>query len=386
MPFLLSPFIIMELLVTGLVLAVIMGFLSLAAGAIIRGPPKSVWGLRVSMLTTAVAVVLGGLGLFYAIAYYMGASSGFLYGITGMVAIVMILQWLFSPSIINAVYRTRPPSEREAWLEAVVSELARTAGLKSKPKVLIAEIDAPNAFAYGSPVKGNYVAVTRGLLNLMPKEEIKAVLGHEIGHLKHRDVAAILALSLIPVAIFYLGRTLLAWGWLMGDGRERGGALYYVGLGAVLVAAGALFQFLVTHFNRLREYYADAFGATVVGEPRYLQRALARLTVAYKHDPELSSNINKTAAMLFFVNFLINASGGIAYDPYDYFELDAAWRPRRRKPRRIVIEDIDRVVEELMNQKESPVVELFSSHPPVSKRLKFLENLKMRLSEAMSAN
>jgi heat shock protein HtpX len=75
--------------------------------------------------------------------------------------------------------------------------------------------------------------------------------------------------------------------------------------------------------------------------------------------------------MLFIVNYFINATGGMAYDPYDEFI------PRRRATRRVIV-DIDAAVEELMQRETSALVELFSSHPPIPKRLRFLENMRIR--------
>ncbi len=376
MLFLFSPYFMLGMFLTSIAIASVMGVLTLSADKIIKGPPKSIWGLRASMTATAAAVILGSLAVVYGLSLYMNNTGVWLYGVVVFVVIFMLLQWLFSPWLINAAYRTRSPTREESWLVTQVEHLASAAGLSKTPKIVIAEVEAPNAFAYGSPLTGNYVAVTRGMLELMPKEEITAVVGHELGHLKHRDVPAILALSLIPVAIFYLGRMLLMWGWLAGDNRRNNGVLYYLGIGIALVVVGFLFQFLVTHFNRLREYYADAFSAQITGWPRNLQRALARLTIAYKENPEISAKINKSAAMLFIVNYLISTTGHMAYDPYDPMDL---WFPRRRrKPLKVEV-DIDQVVEELMNKKESSALEIFSSHPPVSKRLRFLENLRQKI-------
>lgn len=358
----------------GIVLSLIIGVIALLATKFIRGPPKSLLGLRASMMITAVAVVFGSLGVLYLIDYLTSGSAPLIYSGIAMVGGFMIFQWLISPFLINLAYRTRDPGPGEEWVVRAVVEYAKRAGFKSPPKVKIAEIDAPNAFAYSSLIGGNYVAVTRGLLSLMPKEEVEAVIGHELGHLKHKDVHVILALSIIPVAIFYIGRYLLMWGWLMGgSGSDRRGnaTLYYLGLGLILVIAGVIFQFLVTHFNRLREYFADAHSASLTGNPRYLQRALARLALVYENTPELSSTMNKSAAMLFIVNFFINTSGGIAYDPFDEF------LPRRRATRRIIV-DIDAAVEELMQRETSAFVELFSSHPPIPKRLRFSENMRVR--------
>ena len=369
MIFIYSPLAILGFLLAGLAIALLTGLLAISADKIIRGPPKSVWGLRASMTTTAMALILGFVALLVLIANYAGASQAWIYGGIAFFSALMILQWLFSPSIINAVYKTRPPRRDEEWLVSKLEELARRAGLKRTPELRIAEVDAPNAFAYSSPIKGSYVAVTRGLLRTMPRDEVVAVLAHEVGHLKHKDVAVILALSLLPVALYYVGRSLLMWGWLAG-GRERGNALlYYMGLGIALVAVGFLFHFMVMHFSRLREYYSDAFSGTLTGAPRSLQRALARLAVTYESNPEVAQTISKSAALLFIVNYLIDVTGGMAVEPL--------WgRPRRRE---VVIGDIDRVVEELMRREERGITELFSTHPPVPKRLRFLENLRLSI-------
>ncbi|NAZ12455.1 MAG: M48 family metalloprotease [Desulfurococcales archaeon] len=359
----------------GIVLSLIIGIIALLATKFIRGPPKSLIGLRVSMAVTAIAVVFGSLGVLYLIDYLTSGTAPLIYSGIAMVAGFMVFQWIISPFLINLAYRTRDPGPGEEWIVRAVVDYAKRAGFRSPPKVKIAEVDAPNAFAYSSLIGGSYIAVTRGLLSLMPKEEVEAVIGHELGHLKHKDVHVILALSLIPVAIFYIGRYLLMWGWLMGGGSSRGrqgnATLYYVGLGLILVIAGVIFQFLVTHFNRLREYFADAHSAGLTGNPRLLQRALARLALVYENSPELSSTTSKSAAMLFIVNYFINATGGMAYDPYDEF------LPRRRATRRVIV-DIDAAVEELMQRETSALVELFSSHPPIPKRLRFLENMRIR--------
>lgn len=372
-----SPYFMFGMLIASLLTALIIGVLAIFSDKIIRGPPKSVSGLKASMFTTAAATFIGSVAIIYLVGLYLGYGVSWLYFTVGLVALFMVLQWLFSPYLIKAIYRAHEPEESDSWLYSAVSKLSKDAGLKATPKPLVAEVTAPNAFAFGSPIAGNYVAITRGLLNLFPKEEIEAVLGHELGHLKHRDVATLLAISLIPSAIYFIGRMLLTWGWLAGDSRERGnGTLFYVTIGALLFVAGFLFQFLVTHFSRLREYYADYHSAKLTGNPRLLQRALARLTLVYEYQPQMSSEINKSAAMLFIVNYIAGGNGGFAYDNIDY------WFPVRRKPSLPKDIDIDEAVQQIMNRKESAFLELFSTHPSTPKRLRFLENI--RVGKALS--
>jgi len=346
------------LVIEGIAISSIVALLSMAAPALIRGEPRSLSSLRASMALTAIAILLAGVGVIVGVGRLLGAgaSGGQLaLGVTIFVAILMILQWLFSPYIINVAYRVRPPeTPYERGIEAELERIARAAGLRRPPKLVIAEMDAPNAFAYGSPLTGNYVAVTRGLLRVMPKEEVAGVLGHEVGHLRHRDSSWILALSLIPLAIYYLGRALIWSSFFRAGGRDKEdySPLLLALVGLALVATGVLFKFLIAHFNRLREYYADAHSALVLGSPKPLQRALARIHLALKGNPGLASEANSRSliSQLFIVAPLIEVHGGFFYD-------------------------IDTIVDNLKSEETSPVEELFASHPPVPKRLRFLDRV-----------
>ncbi|WP_460125498.1 zinc metalloprotease HtpX [Stetteria hydrogenophila] len=352
------------LLVESLALSAAVGLVTLGAPRFVSSHPKSLRHLKASMAVTALAVFLGGLALIVGvsefIASYYGyhaAGSTLVAGVAVFLAILMILQWLFSPYLINAVYRTRPPrTSYEVGLQVELERIARSSGVKP-PRLRIAPLWAPNAFAYGSPLAGNYVAVTQGLLESLPREEVIAVLGHEVGHLKHRDVAWILSLSLIPLAVYFLGRSLL-WAGLLGGGRreERSSPLVLLAVGVALITVSILFRFIVAHFNRLREYYADAHSALVTGQPRLLQRALARIHLAIRGRPEVREELqsHSLALQLFIVAPLIELSGGFYVD-------------------------IDELVEELKRVEPDPLEELFSTHPPVPKRLKFLDALSARL-------
>ncbi len=354
------------MLIEGLVVGTVIGVLALAAPKLVKDNPKSLAHLKASMALTAIAIFLAGVGLLLGIsdliAKYYGVAGGgteLALGAAVFVAFLMIFQWLFSPYLINMMYRTRPPETfREKEIEIELQRLARASGVRI-PKLRIAEVDMPNAFAYGSPLTGNFIAVTRGLLRSTPKEEILAVLGHELGHLKHIDVAWILALSLIPLAIYYLGRMLI-WSsfFTSGYSDEEGenSSLLLMILGVILVVAGVIFKFLVAHFNRLREYYADAHSALVTGNPRWLQRALARIHLMIKSSPEASREAMRSSitSQLFIVAPLIEISGGFFYD-------------------------IDSVVEDLKRSEPSAVEELFSDHPPIPKRLRFLDEIANKI-------
>jgi heat shock protein HtpX len=349
------------LIVESLALAGVVALLALNADRIVGDAPRSLASLRASMGLTLLFMVSAYVFVMLLVIYLLGgfgvAGSTVVLWATILSFILILFQWLLSPLMINIAYRTRPPSTPyEEQLAREAERLARASGMKP-PKFVIADVDFPNAFAYGSPLMGNYVAVTRGLLRMLSRDEVVAVIGHEVGHLKHRDVAWILALSIIPLAVYFIGRALIWTGLLGGGGGDRRGSpVYLVAIGAALIAASFLFRFLIAHFNRLREYYADAHSALVTGRPRDLQRALARLHLAYSSNERLvaEAQSNSIASMLFIVAPLIEVNGGFFYD-------------------------IDSYVDRLKGVRTSALEELFSTHPPIPKRLRFLDRVAMRL-------
>ncbi len=172
------------------------------------------------------------------------------------------------------------------------------------PKVYIADVPFPNAFAYGSPIAGKRVAITLPpLLKILKPSELKAVLGHEIGHLRHRDVEVLMAVGLLPTVIYWLGWSLWWgggwWGGGWSESRNNGGGLLLL-IGLALIAVSFLFQLFVLYINRLREAYADINGAlTVENGARNLQRALAKITL-YMDPNVVKRTTNGTLRMFFF--------------------------------------------------------------------------------------
>ncbi|ABU81981.1 zinc metalloprotease HtpX [Ignicoccus hospitalis] len=343
--FLWGPSFFIEPLLTALVLALMVGL-----SPIINKVPKGERGLKLFMGLTLLAYVL----LLYSGYSLIASTIGFnatLMGFALFVTAFAVIQWLIAPWLINIMYRTKPAEEVEPRLAEMVKALAAKAGFKKPPKALVADVNIPNAFAYGNFLTGKYVAVTRGMLNVATEEELEAVIGHELGHHRHGDVWLILALSLAPMLIYYLGRVLVDWGFFSGatsrDERNEGSALMFVGM--ALLAIGIALNFVLLQFNRLREYYADLHGAKVSGK-RNMQRALARIHLAFeslKSDPALKEEVarfvDSPAKMLFIYAFA---------EPFY---------------------DIDDIVERLKAERTNPIVELFMSHPPIPKRLRFLD-------------
>ncbi|MCS7145614.1 MAG: zinc metalloprotease HtpX [Nitrososphaerota archaeon] len=313
----------------------------------IAQPRVSLFGLRVSMFAIWLAVVGTASLLLTALILYLGLPTFYIYGVIGFVVLLNIIQWLFGPYLINAVYRvTEADQSAYPWLYQMVDDVARRSGMRERPKVMIANIDLPNAFAYGSPLTGPMVAVTSGLLGRLPREELEAVIAHEVGHLKHRDVVVMLMISLIPAIIYYIGYTLYVSG-LFGGSRRNGGGAAPVLIGIGLIVLSFIFNLFVFLMSRLREYYADSHAATVVSDgARRLQRALVRImALSGRVRPE--SRVRGEQLKMFFIS-----------DPEHVVEPYV---------------DVERVVEELRRSKPGPLSDLFSTHPHPAKRIKHLD-------------
>ena len=302
--------------------------------------------LRLAMIGTWAAIT--GLASLLLVALVTALGWGLnIFGILFMVVLFHVIQWLLGPYMINAIYRVRPlRRDEEPWLHRAIDELSRISGIR-RPKLMVAEVEIPNAFAYGSPLTGNMVAVTRGLLNSLKRDEVEAVIGHELGHLKHRDVLVMMSISIIPALLYYLGYMLYLSGLFGGGSHRQGGVASAAAIGVGLMALSFIFNLFVYYMSRLREYYADSHAAlTVKDGARKLQRALARIMVASGRIPRAYAS-NTTAFKMFLIS-----------DP----ETRVRWYG-----------SIDELVEEIKKERPSLFEELFSTHPHPAKRLRYLD-------------
>ncbi|MEM3356791.1 MAG: M48 family metalloprotease, partial [Candidatus Bathyarchaeia archaeon] len=189
------------------------------------------WKLRLSMIgTLALIIGLSTLVFAFVLSLFLEGSS---YFITLGILIVAfnIVQWLISPYIIDALYRTRElPESENPKLHEIIENLSEKSKIK-KPKLMLAQMPIPNAFAYGSPVAGNRFAVTSGLLKTLDADEVEAVIGHELGHLKHRDVQLMMFVSLLPALLYYIGYSFLLSSMYRGQREQNSGSGAILGFG-----------------------------------------------------------------------------------------------------------------------------------------------------------
>jgi len=209
----------------------------------------------------------------------MGLSSlGNLYFYGILASVMMFIQYMIGPAMVEWSMGVRYLSEQEApALHRMVAELAKQAGIP-KPRVGIAKIPIPNAFAFGRWASDGRVCVTEGIMNLLNEKELRAVLGHEISHLKHKDVAVITMISVIPMVCWYF-----AWNFMFSGGRDRGNNVL---LGLVAFAVYLITNLLVLYVSRIREYYADEGAVKLGNGPHYLASALYKLVYGSARVPK----------------------------------------------------------------------------------------------------
>lgn len=222
--------------------------------------------LRLYLIMAVLFAIIYGLVVF-AISF-AGLQGGFVFYAV-LATVMMLIQFMIGPKMVEWSMGIHYVSELEQpSLHRMVSELARDAGIP-KPRIGIARMPVPNAFAFGRWAKDGRVCVTEGIMNLLNEKELRAVLAHEISHLKNRDVVVITMISVIPMICWYF-----AWNQLFSGDRERGNGVL---IGIVAIIVYFITNLLVLYVSRIREYYADEGAVKLGSSPHHLASALYKL-------------------------------------------------------------------------------------------------------------
>ena len=246
------------------------------------------------------------LGVLTALLLVVGYLAGHLLGIpvfyTLTIAFILAMSmnlyiYWYADKWVLKLYKAKLVSEtEEPELHEMVASLAANAGLP-KPRIAVVPNDAPNAFATGRNKRKAVVAVTRGAMSRLNREQLEGVLGHELAHIKNRDMLVNTMAAMVAGAIAYValvGRFSL----FMGGGRRNGGGTLLAILAMILVPIAAMFIRL--SISRTREYGADAEGASISGKPRALADALRTLQAYAKERPMREGN--PATSHMFIVN------------------------------------------------------------------------------------
>lgn len=229
-------------------------------------------------LTVRMVGTMFGLGALYvifaAVLLALGVSAVFVLVIS---AGMLFFQWWFSDSLAMRSMRAVVVTPEQApQLHGLVDRLVALADME-KPRVAIADTDVPNAFATGRSHKRAVVVVTTGLLKRLDRDELEGVLAHELSHVAHRDVTVMTIASFAAIVAGVLARTLM-WGGLFRDRRDQNTALVFLVVLAVTAVVYVLSFLLTRALSRYRELGADRGAALLTGRPTALASALQKVT------------------------------------------------------------------------------------------------------------
>jgi len=241
--------------------------------------------------TKTLLLIVAMTGLLVWIGGMMGGQSGMILAL----AVGLVLNgvsYFFSDKIVLASYGAQPVTPAEApELHAIVANLAQRAGLPM-PRIAIISEDTPNAFATGRDPEHAVVAVTEGIMRVLSRPELEAVIGHELGHVKHRDILIGSLAAVLAQAIMFLSR--MAMWFSPRDEEGRSNPLAGIAIMILGPIAALLLQMAV---SRSREYLADDYSAHLTGRPDMLASALERLH-AYNQQLPMRAAQPATAHMM----------------------------------------------------------------------------------------
>jgi len=319
-------------------------------------------------------------GLFvFVIVYYLQLDvfTGLLVALGGS-ALFILFQYAVGPAIVAATTRLHylKPGENP-WLESTVKELADKSGL-SMPRLAVVPNDTPNAFTFGRSASSATLAVHEGLLRQLNEAEIRGVIAHELGHVKHKDYVVMTVLSALPLIAYIVAQVALRAGAFSSAGRRNnkdnsGVALIIIGV--ISFAVYIITFLIVMRLSRLREHYADAYSAYVTGSPRDLESALAKITYGLSLSPKPPEG-----ARAFYIEDPALAKQEVQsiMDKKDEYDLDHNGVLDEREL-------------ELAMEKESKSTwvqmnSLFATHPPTFKRILLLKEIEQEMDTGNYSN
>ena len=321
----------------------------------------SLWKLRFSLIGT-LALIIGLSTLFFTVIMALAGVNLML--LPFIVIIINIVQWLIAPYLIDAMYRVKEvKASEDPALHEIVERLSKKSRIKT-PKLMKAKMAIPSAVAYGSPLTGSKVAVTTGLLETLDADEVEAVIGHELGHLKHRDVQVMMFVSILPAIFYYIGYSLLLSSMFSRrDSRDSGGAAI-IGIASILVYW--ILTLFTLYLSRIREYFADRHSVSIVDDgSQKLSEGLAKIVNYTSTMKKGQRNRGNTGASNSFKALFISDPDRSEIDSAELRQLGSGVGDRK-------------LVEKVLRKKITTfdkVMEVFSTHPNIVKRLRALQKL-----------
>lgn len=247
------------------------------------------------------AILLAGLtALFMGVGWAIAGPTGAVIALLMALAMNLFTYWNADRMVLRSYGAREVDATTAPELVEIVSDLSRRAGLPM-PRVYLIDTDQPNAFATGRNPRHAAVAATAGLMRMLSRDELAAVIGHELAHVKNHDTLLMTVTATIAGAISMLAQI------GMFGGNRGGGGLGTIGtLATVILApmAAMLVQFAI---SRTREYAADREGSAISGDPAALASALAKIDAAARQIENVPAEQSPATAHLFIINPLSGA-------------------------------------------------------------------------------
>ena len=329
--------------------------------------------LKIAMGTSIlIAAFIFGIFIF-AILFFLQLDliTGLIVGL-GAVGLFILFQYAIGPSIVAATARLHylKPGENP-WLENTVKDLAQKSGLPM-PKVATVPNPTPNAFTFGRSQNSATLAVHDGLLNNLNEDEVRGVIAHELGHIKHKDYIVMTVLSALPLIAYIVAQTALRAGMFSSYSRGRrennpAAALIVIGVISFIVYIVTFLS--VMRLSRLREHYADAYSAYVTGNPRSLESGLAKITYGLSISPKAPEG-----ARAFFIEDPALAKQEVQkiMQNKDDYDLDHDGVLDER--------ELQLAMERESKSTWSQLNTLFATHPPTFKRILLLREIENEMN------
>jgi heat shock protein HtpX len=328
------------------------------------------------MLATIILTLVVFVGFIGAVSLLYGAASGLnlsplstLIGSFALALAFLGIQFLISPSIVAWSTRLQylQPGQYP-WLENTVKELAASSGIPA-PRLAIVPNLTPNAFVFGNSSSKMTLAVHEGLLRQLNEDEVRGVLAHELGHVKHRDSIVMTILSAIPLLAYMVARSTLYLGAGSRDRNKNAGYIALAGIAAMIVYFVA--QLLVMRLSRLREHFADVYSGYLTGSPRSLESALTKITYGLSMRPD-----DQYGARALYISdpALARSEVQSILSRKSEYDLDHDGVLNER--------ELQLAMEKEARSTWSGINEAFSTHPPTYKRILLLRQIETELGQA----
>ena len=290
----------------------------------------------------------------------------------------ILFQYLIGPAIVRMSTRLKYLNAGEnPWLESTVKGLADKSGIPM-PRLATVPDSTPNAFVFGRTASDATLAVHEGLLRNLNEDEVKGVIGHELGHIKHKDYIIMTIISALPLIAYIIARS--TWTVARFSGSSKKGeesemrtALFAIGIISYIIYIISLL--CVMRLSRLREHYADAYSAYITGSPRSLESALAKITYDLSLSPKPTSG-----ARAFYIEDPAMAKQEIQpiMEKKEEYDLNKDGVLDER--------ELEIAMEKEAKSAWTKINTWFSTHPPTFKRILLLHEIEAEMESGRYTN